>query len=105
MTVRYDSQDFKGNSKTGFAIGLAVGLLVGAVAGGSVLLIFGASSTFAVGVLAVFALIFSGYGSFMGFLFDLDAKERSNSQARPVVLQARKFRRQRVKSESLPILR
>ena len=65
----------KKNTKTGLLLGVITGLLIGLTTSVTVLTISGGSLSFVTGVVLVFTLAFAAGGTFMGLLFDVDARE------------------------------
>ncbi len=87
-------------TKIGAIIGMGVGSIIGLVVSQSVFLFFASSQVFAIGMLLVFSLALAAIGSFMGALFDIDARERGVSHA----LHAKR-RRIKTKTQPFPTLR
>jgi hypothetical protein len=107
MNVTQDQlkQLLKSKMSVGLSAGMIVGGLVGLVAGGTVYLIFGDSLMFSAGVVAAFTIIFAGYGSFMGLLFDVDAREREAGRAISIPASSEQVGRERIKTTPLALPR
>lgn len=67
----------KKNTKIGLTVGAITGLLIGLTIGTTVFTISGGSPSFAIGLVVTFTGAFAAGGTFMGILFDLDARERN----------------------------
>lgn len=102
-TDNYRTTFFRQNISKGAAIGILVGSVVGLVAGGTVFVLFGNSLVYSIVVVAAFIILFAIYGGFMGFLFDVDARERIAAQPEMIPSLSKSARRKRTKTQPLAV--
>ncbi len=86
----------------GLVLGATTGAIIGAVAGGSMLLVMATSLLLALSVFIGFAVIFAAFGSFMGWLFDVDTRQRQISRP-PLLPNTAQPNRQRTKTQPLSL--
>ncbi|MCG3212398.1 MAG: hypothetical protein FOGNACKC_06067 [Anaerolineae bacterium] len=84
----------------GFVLGVTTGAIIGAVAGGSMLLLMAYGLPLALSVFFGFSLIFAAFGSFMGWLFDVDTRQRQISRP-PLLPNTAQSTQQRTKTQPL----
>ena len=94
----------KSDKELGVTIGMTIGAIVGTVAGGLLYLLFGSTIIVALTVVLTFTLIFGAYGGFMGFLIELDARERNINKLMAKSAKARQERQNNAKTQPLSIV-
>ncbi|RMF00026.1 MAG: hypothetical protein D6768_13715 [Chloroflexi bacterium] len=93
----------KSDKELGVMIGMTIGGVVGTVAGALLYTLFGSTIIVALTVVLTFTLIFGTYGGFMGFLIELDTRNRNINKLMKSA-EARQERENNAKTQPLPTI-